>query len=74
MEEQFEATREIGQSLQQAAVGTSDVARTITDVMHQVTESGSAADSLLGSAATLSQQTTILRNEVNAFTGRIRSA
>jgi methyl-accepting chemotaxis protein len=74
MGEQSEATREIGQSLQQAAVGTTEVASTITDVMRQVTESGGAADNLLESAATLAEQTAILREEVNAFTGRIRGA
>ncbi len=74
IEEQYEATREIGVSLQQAAVGTTEVAKTISDVMHQVTDSSSAADNLLSSSATLAQQTSILRNEVNAFTGRIRNS
>ena len=72
VEQQFEATREIGQSLQQAAVGTTEVARTIGDVLHQVNDAGEAADNLLGSAAKLGEQTTILRTEVNAFTDRIR--
>ncbi|HLO77656.1 MAG TPA: methyl-accepting chemotaxis protein, partial [Magnetospirillum sp.] len=72
--QQFEATREIGQSLQQAAVGTTEVARTITDVLHQVNDASAAADNLLGSAATLSEQTAVLRTEVNDFTVCIRKA
>ena len=73
VEQQFEATREIGQSLQQAAVGTTEVARTIGDVLHQVNDAAAAADSLQGSAGKLGEQTTFLRNEVNAFTDRIRT-
>ncbi len=74
IDQQVEATREIRESLHSAAIGTTEVAGTISDVMHKVTNSSSAADRLLASAATLSQQTSILKNEVNAFTGRIRSA
>lgn len=74
IEQQFEATREIGESLQQAAVGTTEVARTIGDVLNEVNDASGGANNLLGSAAALSHQTTVLRTEVNAFTDRIRSA
>ena len=48
------------------------MSRTIGDVLHRATDAGSSADKLLGSSATLTQQTAILKREVNSFTNRIR--
>jgi len=74
VDQQARAAEEISRNLQQAAIGTGEVSRTIADVLQQVTDAGRAADGLLGSAATLNHQTDILRREVNGFTDRIRTA
>jgi methyl-accepting chemotaxis protein len=72
--QQFEATQEIALNLHQAAQGTTEVSRTIGDVLERATEAGTSAGKLLNSSATLTQQTAILKQEVNSFTDRIRAS
>ncbi len=74
VQRQFQATQEISGNLHQAAQGTAEVSRTIGDVLHKATDAGHSADKLLQSAATLGHQTAVLKQEVNGFTDRIRTA
>jgi methyl-accepting chemotaxis protein len=72
VQHQFEATQEISENLRQAALGTTEVASTITHVLHKATDAGSSAETLLGSSGMLTDQTAVLKQEVNSFTDRIR--
>ena len=74
VQQQFQATTEISDNLRQAALGTTEVASSITHVLHKATDAGSSAEMLLESSGTLSHQTSLLKEEVNSFTDRIRVA
>ncbi|MBY0429739.1 MAG: HAMP domain-containing protein, partial [Rhodospirillales bacterium] len=74
VEQQFEATQEISENLRQAAQGTVEVSSTIVNVMYKATDAGKSADEMLQSAATLTHQTVVLKQEVNSFTDRIRAS
>ena len=74
VQQQFQATTEISDNLRQAALGTTEVASTITHVLHKATDAGSSAELLLESSGTLTHQTSLLKDEVNSFTDRIRAS
>ncbi|WP_158306011.1 methyl-accepting chemotaxis protein [Azospirillum sp. B510] len=74
VQQQFQATTEISENLRQAALGTTEVASSITHVLHKATDAGSSAEMLLESSGTLTHQTSLLKDEVNSFTDRIRAA
>ena len=74
MAEQGRATAEIAQNVQQVAVGTGEVASVITHVTNAATTSGAAASQVLGAASELSQQSEILKNEMDTFLAQARAA
>ncbi len=74
VEEQGAATKEIARNVQQASAGTAEVSSNITGVTKAVSETGSAAGGLLESSNGLSQQTGVLRLEVERFLSEIRAA
>jgi hypothetical protein len=60
--------------VQQAAVGTTEVAGNITQVSQAASVTGSAAASLLSAAGTLSKDGAALKKQVDSFLGEIRAA
>lgn len=73
VEEQGAATKEIARNVQEASVGTRHVSETIGDVTHAAAETGAAATQLLAAAGELSQQSELLRGEVDNFVVRVRA-
>jgi methyl-accepting chemotaxis protein len=74
VEEQDAATKEIARNVQQAAAGTDDVLRNITAVAEIARDAGSAADQVLGAAGKLTDQSALLRREVDRFLAMVRAA
>ncbi|WP_416898843.1 MAG: protoglobin domain-containing protein [Minwuia sp.] len=74
VEEQNTATSEISDNVQQAAIGTQDVSARILEVSNAANQTGEAAEQLDGAAGNLSQQSTTLRQSVDAFLVNIRNA
>jgi len=73
VEEQGAATQEIARNVEQASSGTKEVSETITGVNQASTETGESASQMLSAATELSQQSEILRNEVDKFLVNIRN-
>jgi methyl-accepting chemotaxis protein len=73
-DEQGAATLDIARSVQRAAEGTSQVAANITEVDRGATETISAASRVLGSARTLSNESSKLNLEVEKFLTTVRTA
>jgi len=73
VEEQGAATQEIARNVEQAAAGTTEVSSTITGVNQAAGETGESAEQMLSAATELSQQSEILRGEVDKFLANIRS-
>ncbi|WP_168201519.1 methyl-accepting chemotaxis protein [Phreatobacter aquaticus] len=74
VEEQGAATREIARNVQQAAQGTQEVSANIAGVTRAAEESSAASAQVLGAAGGLSQQSDVLRAEVDRFLAGIRAA
>jgi methyl-accepting chemotaxis protein len=74
VEEQTAATREIARNVQQAAQGTSEVTENIVSVSQAATDTGAAANQVLGSAEELSRQAELLRGELSRFIEVVRAA
>ena len=74
VEQQRLATHDITSSIQQAALGTREVSETITGVTQAVSETGSAAIQVLGTAGTLSREADRLREQVARFLETVRTA
>ncbi len=74
MEEQGAATREIAHNVQEAASGTEEVTRNITGVSQASQEAGAASGQVMAAASELSQQSELLKREVNNFIVQIRSS
>jgi len=74
VEEQGAATREITRNVQQAAVGTQEVASNIAGVQQAANDTGAAATHVLSAAQELSQQAERLTGEVGDFLAGVRSA
>ncbi|WP_168220439.1 methyl-accepting chemotaxis protein [Azospirillum thermophilum] len=72
VEEQAAATHEIARNVSQAAQGTSEVSANISGVTQSSAEVGGAANSVLASARTLSQQSERLQGEVDRFLASVR--
>jgi hypothetical protein len=60
--------------VQQAAVGTTEVAGNITQVSQAASVTGGAATSLLSAAGTLSKDGAALKKQVDSFLREIRAA
>lgn len=74
VEQQRLATHDITSNIQQAALGTREVSETITGVTQAVSETGSAAVQVLGTAGTLSREADRLREQVARFLETVRTA
>ena len=74
VEEQGAATQEISRNVQQAAMGTTQVASNIVDVNKGAGETGSASSQVLSSAQALSAQGNRLKVEVDKFLQTVRAA
>lgn len=74
VQQQSAATAEISRNVQQASAGTQEVTSNIVTVSEAAVQTGEGARSVLGSSATLSEQSKILRHEVDRFLESIRTA
>jgi methyl-accepting chemotaxis protein len=74
MEEQGSATAEIARNVQQTAASTDAVRNNIAGVSQAATETGTAADQVLGAAGQLSRQADDLSREVTGFVAGVRAA
>ena len=74
VEEQGAATSEIARNVEQAAVGTGEVSSNIGGVTQAAGEAGQSAAQVLGAANELSQQSELLKTEVEKFIAQVRKA
>ncbi|MCG8547313.1 MAG: methyl-accepting chemotaxis protein [Alphaproteobacteria bacterium] len=74
MSEQDNATQEIAENTQQAAIGTQEVSNNINGVTQATSDTGVAAQDVLGAAAELSKQSETLRDEIETFLKQVRAA
>lgn len=74
MEEQGAATQEISRNVQEAAAGTQEVSSNISGVTKASMEAGSASSQVTSSAKGLSEQSEMLKSEVDKFLAEIRAA
>ena len=73
VEEQGAATQEIARNVEQAANGTSEVNSNISGVTTAVGETGHAAGEILNASSELSQQSEVLKTEVDQFLAQVRA-
>jgi methyl-accepting chemotaxis protein len=71
--EQTAATGEIARNVEQAAMGTQEVSRSIGAVEQAARDTGSAAEQISSSSSDLSQQADILKREVSRFLDQVRT-
>jgi methyl-accepting chemotaxis protein len=74
VEEQGAATQEIARNVEQAAAGTNEVSTNIDGVNQAAADTGHSAGELLTAATELSQQSEMLRGEVDKFLANIRKS
>lgn len=74
VEEQNSATQEISRNVQEASTGTTEVTSSIASVTQAAGETGQAATQVLESAKGLSEQSSLLRREVQEFISGLRTA
>jgi methyl-accepting chemotaxis protein len=74
IEEQGVATQEISRNVQQAAIGSTQVATSIADVNRGAGDTGSASSQVLSSAQMLSNENKLLKSEVEKFLATVRAA
>lgn len=74
VEEQGAATQEIARNVEQAAAGTGQVSSNIAGVTQSAGESGAAAGQVLSASSELSQQSELLKSEVDKFMAQVRAA
>ena len=74
IEQQGAATQEIARNVQQAAVGSTQVATSIADVNRGAGDTGSASSQVLASAQLLSSENKRLKAEVVRFLATVRAA
>ena len=74
IEEQGAATQEIARNVQQAALGSTQVATSIVDVNRGAADTGSASSQVLSSAQMLSNENNRLKAEVVKFLATVRAA
>ena len=72
--DQGNATAEIAENIQQAALGVQEVSSAIRHVSSAAATSGSAATQVLDAAAELAQQSAVLRKEMDRFFAEARAA
>ncbi len=74
VEEQGAATSEIARNVEQAAAGTGEVSSNIAGVTQAASETGHSATEVLNAANELSQQSELLKTEVDKFMAQVRKA
>jgi methyl-accepting chemotaxis protein len=74
VEEQDSATREIARSVQQAAMGTSEVSLNVTGASQAADQSRVLADNVMVASGELNQHATALFNSVDNFLAGLRDA
>ena len=74
VEQQSAATREISGNAQQAAHGTQEVSDNVSGVAEASTQTGQAAERVLGATETLADETSALAREVETFIAQVRGA
>jgi methyl-accepting chemotaxis protein len=74
VEEQGAATSEIARNVEQAAQGTGEVSSNIAGVTQAAAEAGSTSSQVLGAANELSEQSELLKTEVEKFMDQVRKA
>jgi methyl-accepting chemotaxis protein len=74
VEQQGAATSEIARNVEQAAVGTGEVSSNIGGVTQAAAEAGESASQVLSAANELSQQSEMLKAEVDKFMAQVRAA
>ena len=74
IEQQGAATQEIARNVQQAAIGSTQVATSIADVNRGAGDTGSASSQVLASAQLLSSENKRLKAEVVKFLATVRAA
>ncbi len=74
VQEQIAATGEISSNVQQAAVGTQEIARNISGVAEAASNTGMAADSVLTVSQEVARQAETLRGEVSKFLSALNAA
>src|SRR5581483_885545 len=74
IEEQGAATQEIARNVQQAALGTNNVAGNVAEVKRSATDAGSASSQVLSSAQLLAGESTRLKQEMERFLATVRAA
>jgi len=72
--EQGAATQEIARNIAEATAGTSQVSESIQDVTSAAVETGESAGQVLTAANELSDQSSILKSEVDSFVASVRAA
>ena len=73
VQQQGSATTEIAANVNQAASGTQEVSQNISGVTQAASETGEAATQVLAAANELSQQSEMLRDQVDSFLVEIRA-
>ncbi len=74
VEEQGAATQEIARNVEQAAAGTQEVSSNISGVNQAANDTGAAATQIRSAAGDLSQQSEVLRTDVETFLDNVRTA
>lgn len=74
VDQQSVAGQDLARSIDLAARGTEQVSTHIADVRDLSLNTGSAASQVLSSATTLEGQSTVLREQVNAFLAKVRQS
>jgi methyl-accepting chemotaxis protein len=73
VEEQSAATQEIARNVEQAARGTHEVSSNIAGVTSAASETGGAAQTVLGAARRLTEESGVLRHSVGDFVAKVRN-
>ena len=74
IEQQGSATREIARNIEGASSGTQTVSVSISNVSEAATQTGGAAQAMLGAVAKLADRSAQVQGKVSAFLDEIRSA
>ncbi len=74
MDQQQTTTQEISQNVQEAAAGTSEVSQSVVGVNQDAQEAGGAASQVTAAANELSEQTNVLKSEVDQFIAQVRAS
>ncbi|HZR87324.1 MAG TPA: methyl-accepting chemotaxis protein [Bradyrhizobium sp.] len=74
VEEQGSATQEIARNVQQAAAGTTEISSNVSGVRQAAGDTGAAAQQVLQASQELSQQSEMMRGQVESFLRNIKAA